>query len=331
MGQVALIPANIATVCVESFLYGIFFVLSTVSLYLLIKRYRELGGQFSGGPHPWTPIMTFIVANIALFISNTIHWILVVIRIFMAFVTYPQGPLLFYADIAQPSEVVQSGALIFTAIVNDAMMIYRMWIVWGYSKRVVVIPLCTLVGLTVCGIAVVYQMTRFHLGQNIFITDLGRWLTSNSVFTLCTNLYCTSMIAWRIWRINDTVEGHKSNNLMSVLAIIVESSAIYTIWTIFFLVTYEVGSNLQFLSNQTLSIVAGISFMLVNVRVGMGWEQKPPQTISTFAAAQITSRTLNQSYNLQPMTVCISQAVDCDDDLSKSASQFSSKGMETSV
>ncbi|CCM03959.1 uncharacterized protein FIBRA_06114 [Fibroporia radiculosa] len=272
--------------------------------------------------------MTFIVANVAIFISNTIHWILVVIRIFMAFVTYPQGPLLFYADIAQPSEVVQSGALIFTLLVNDAMMIYRMWIIWGYSKRVIIIPLCTLFGLLVCGIAVLYQMTRFHMGQNIFITDLGRWLTSDSVFTLCTNLYCTTMIAWRIWRINAQIEGHKNSNLMSVLAIIVESSAIYTIWAIFFLVSYEVDSNLQFLSNETICIVAGISFMLINVRVGMGWEQKAPQSISTFAAAQFTSRILgNQSFTMQPTTVYISQAVECDDDRSRTASQRSSKAL----
>ncbi|CCM06131.1 uncharacterized protein FIBRA_08381 [Fibroporia radiculosa] len=330
MGQVALVPVNIATVCIESFFYGIFFVLSTVSLYLLVKRYWELGGRLSSS-QPWTPTMTFIVANVAIFLSTTIHWILVVIRIFMAFVTYPQGPLLFYADIAQLSEVVLSGALIFTLLATDAMMIYRMWIIWGYSKHVVIIPLCTFMGLLVCGIAVLYQETRFHMGQNIFITDLDRWLTSDAVFTLCTNLYCTTMIAWRIWRIrriSTQIEGHRNNNLMSVLAIIVESSAIYTVWAIFFLVTYEAGSNLQFLPNETICIVSGISFMLINVRVGMGWEQKAPQAISTFAAAPFTSKILNPSVTVQPTTVYISQAIECDDDGSRTTTQRSSKPLE---
>ncbi|CCM01517.1 uncharacterized protein FIBRA_03573 [Fibroporia radiculosa] len=322
MAQIGLISAELATVCSESFLYGIFFVLAVVSMYLLWMRHRDLRGPsghrgFHSGS--WTSVLAFLLAVVLIFVSTTLHWIIAVIRVFNAFVNYEGGtmPIAYYGNLSRPTEVIQSGALVFTAVVNDAMMIYRLWVVWSHRTSIVIFPLCTLLGLIACGIGLIYQFTRFKVGQDVFISALGRWLTSDAVFTLCTNLYCTVMIAWRIWRINSTLKGMRtrSSHLMSVLAIIVESSALYTVWTVFFLATYESGSNLQFVSIETLAMIAGISFMLINVRVGLGWEQRGLSTAtgSKFVARSISSRALD-SYSMQTMAVNISRVVERDDD-----------------
>ncbi|KZT05791.1 uncharacterized protein LAESUDRAFT_655097 [Laetiporus sulphureus 93-53] len=316
MGEVGLIPANLATVCIESFFYGIFFTLSTVSFYLLYRRQKGLGAWEGGGrsqsdSRSRNAITILLVSSALIFFSNTVHWTAAVARPFEAFVYYKGGnaPLDFYADLSQPTEVVQSAATIFTIVVYDAMIIYRLWIVWAFNKRVVMFPLCTLVGLTVCGVGTVYQMTTFRLGENVFVTALGRWLNSSCAFSLCTNVYSTTMIAWRIWRINSAIVGYRHDSLMSVMATVVESAVLYTIWTIFFLVTYETQSNLQFVTNETLPFVAGISFMLINVRVGMGWAQNGTATTSTFVDTSGTSASGNQSFAMRPLAVNITSTV----------------------
>ncbi|KZT10011.1 uncharacterized protein LAESUDRAFT_694554 [Laetiporus sulphureus 93-53] len=316
MGNVPLIPAELATICIESFFHGIFFTLSVVSFYLLFRRQKDLGAyggrkQSDSTSRTRKSIRIFLLAAVLIFLSNTVHWIVAITRLFKAFVYYKGGsaPSDFYADVSQPTELIQTSALAFTATINDAMIICRLWIVWAFNKEVVIFPLCTLVGLTVCGIGSIYQISKTHIGEDVFISALGRWLTSGAVLTLCTNVYCTTMIAWRIWRINSAVSGHRRGSLASVMAIIVESAALYTIWTIFFMVAYLARSNLQFVTSETWVFVAGISFMLINVRVGMGWAQNGTTTISTFEAASDTSASGDQSFAMKPLAVTITSTV----------------------
>ncbi|KZT05781.1 uncharacterized protein LAESUDRAFT_655170 [Laetiporus sulphureus 93-53] len=302
MAVISLISGELANVCVESFLYGIFFLLSIVSMWLLVHRLRD-GSRSGSGPRirdatPPTSIMIFIGAG---------HWLTVVIRLFDAFVNFEGGanPLLFYANFNQPTEVVQSAALITVALINDTIIIYRLWVIWSYDNRVIVFPVCTLIGLTICGYGSTYQLTRMHIGEDIFVSAAGRWLTSNCVFTLCTNVYSTVMIAWRIWRVNKASKAHGGGNLTGPLAIVVESAALYTTWTIFFLVTYEAQTNLQFVSNCGLPMVAGISFMLINVRVGLGWAQRAPRqdSLSEFAAAGRSTQADDQAFSMHQLAV----------------------------
>ncbi|KZS99902.1 uncharacterized protein LAESUDRAFT_667385 [Laetiporus sulphureus 93-53] len=316
MGEIGLIPSLLAAACLETFFYGIFFTLATVSFYLLYRRQKGLGTWEGGGRSQSNSrlrksLRFFSVAVVLIFLSNTVQWVLVLARLFEAFVYYKDGdaPLEFYADLSKATEVVRTGALIFTVIASDAMIIYRLWIVWEFNKQVVIFPLCTLVGLIVCGVGTVYQMTTFRLGEEIWVSALGRWLTGNAVFTLCINVYSTTMIAWRIWRINAAILGHRHGSLMSVMAMIIESAALYTLWATFFLATYEAGTNLQFVANETLGFVAGIAFMLINVRVGMGWAQNETVTISEFVAAPGTSAIGDQPFMMRPLAVNISSTV----------------------
>ncbi|CCM03481.1 uncharacterized protein FIBRA_05614 [Fibroporia radiculosa] len=318
-----LYPALLAAMCIECFLYGIFFVLSVVSLYLLIKRSRNLNDS-----RRWTPITTFMAITVLLFLSNTIHCILTAIQ--TSTLTTPPVQL----ALVQQSTIAGDAMLMLTAIVNDAVITYRLWIVWSYNKRIVIIPLCTLVGLIVCAILIVRK--EMQLLPSFDFSTLGTWSLNSQVyilwcvFTLCTNLYCTTMIAWRIWRINFVIIDHKSSKLTSLLTILIESAAVYTIWVVFFLVTYVTLDELQLFSYQTLSVVAGISFMFINVRVGMGWEQtQAPQTLPTSATSLATAGTPSELYSMPPVAVSIVHEVDNDDSSKKPALLVSSS--DTSV
>jgi hypothetical protein len=93
-----------------------------------------------------------------------------------------RNPMAFYSDWAQPTEVLQTGFLVASLTIMDALIVripsssvlcsvdlfsqvHRLWIIWGYKKRVVVFPLCTLFGLLGtlnCLLKVPCTLTSYH-------------------------------------------------------------------------------------------------------------------------------------------------------------------------
>lgn len=49
------------------------------------------------------------------------------------------------------------------------------------------------------------------------------------------------------------------------------SSSWDSVWDVFFLVAYESGSNLETLAINCFPSISGITFMLINARVALGW------------------------------------------------------------
>ncbi|KAJ7085890.1 hypothetical protein C8R44DRAFT_531994, partial [Mycena epipterygia] len=267
--DIPLVPVSLATVALESCLYGAYLVLSVLSVALMLSRYSNSVGLAG----PAMPIF-LLLGTVSLFVTITAHWILTVDRSFLAFLQFENGtfPLGFYGDISQVTEVVKTGFLMATGVIGDALLIHRLWIVWGRNKYVIIFPMCTLMGLTACGAGATYQFSQYQLGQNVFLSEAGRWITSDTVFTLCTNLYSTTLISWRIWKTSRAVRPYGGQRLKSVLSILIESAALYTSWNLFFFVSYEVQSNLQFIAADCWPAVAGISYMLIHVR--LGWTQR---------------------------------------------------------
>ncbi|KAJ8482415.1 hypothetical protein ONZ51_g5391 [Trametes cubensis] len=103
--------------------------------------------------------------------------------------------------------------------------------------------------------------------------------------TLATNLYGTAMIAYKICSINHLT---RKTGLMQAsggslldyarkqggLAIFVESAALYSTWATLFVIFYLTRSPLQTVGSGCGPSMIGISFMLITVRVGLGWSQE---------------------------------------------------------
>ncbi|KAJ7734754.1 hypothetical protein DFH07DRAFT_844461 [Mycena maculata] len=297
LSQVPVIDANLATVCLESALYGIFLLLFITSTALTVHRHRYTRHMWhrqvpAGSIKPRSFLNPMFLASIALALTVTAHWILTADRLFLAQVHFRDGsaPLAFYADQAQPTAITKIGLLVVTLAIADGIFVYRLWIVWNHNKWVPIFPICTIVGLLICGTGVVVQFTKFVPGETAFLAQANRWISSNSAFTLATNVYCTGMISWRIWSVNRQSSGlgNHTTSLGSVLAILIESAAIIMAQTTFFTIAYHLGSNLQIIAISIWSPVCGIAFMLINCRVGLGWAQtayKPntlPETTMRF-------------------------------------------------
>ncbi|KAF7352531.1 hypothetical protein MVEN_01218100 [Mycena venus] len=116
---------------------------------------------------------------------------------------------------------------------------------------------------------------RLAFAESLFSHKITRWLLTDIVFNLVTNIYCTGFIAYRIYTINSKVSAitraHGGEDLVCVTAILIESSALLSAWIVFGMITYAIKSVLEIFVLNTLATVAGISFMLINVRGALGW------------------------------------------------------------
>ncbi|KAJ6478293.1 hypothetical protein C8R45DRAFT_1006981 [Mycena sanguinolenta] len=288
--NVSLVQVSLATVAVESVLYGVYLVLAVTSLCLLVGRNAKSTRR--GTSIFRSPIF---IGTIGLFLTITGHWVIIVDRAFLGFIHFADtlGPLRFYGDLTQLTEVIGTGFVAVTTIISDILIIHRLWVVWGYNKTIVIIPIATSVGLIVSGIGITTQFTQYQPGQDVFLSVAGRWITSATVFTLCTTLYSTVFISWRLWHHGRIIQPYGGPSLKSILVIIVESAALWTIWSLFYLVSYRAQSNLEFIVVDCSPAIAGISCMLIHVRVGMGWAHTNGEHPSTLSGTQLSSFAVN--------------------------------------
>ncbi|KAI0729490.1 hypothetical protein C8Q72DRAFT_777826 [Fomitopsis betulina] len=344
VAQLDLIAVNLATVALESWLYGIFCVIFGTSIYLLVRRGREhsqgTGGSSRIARSVWKSPM--FVASCLIAMSVTGHWILTVYRLFDAFIHYMGGkePIIVYADLSRTSEVAKTGFLIITVLISDAMIIYRLYIVWSYNKMILIFPALTWCALAVCGSAICWQFAHYTLGEDVFETAAGRWITSDCVFSFVTNLYCSLLIAWRVWRTTVSAPAYGGPNIMGALAIIIESAAIQSMWNLFFFITYQVKSNLQFTTIDMWVPVCGISLTLINLRVSLGWAAGGSVSGSSGPRLSTHGRsfeTTNQSYAMRSLVVNVTQTEEVDEEVPRYAPEkaidfrSTSKGSDLSV
>lgn len=84
-------------------------------------------------------------------------------------------------------------------------------------------------------------------------------------------------------------------------------------WTLLWLIAYHAKTNVQTTFADCWSAIAGIAFMLINVRVGLGWALTASQLnsiLTTGTAVEESNHT--NSYPMRPLTVNITRVVEDD-------------------
>ncbi|KAJ7368633.1 hypothetical protein DFH08DRAFT_831860 [Mycena albidolilacea] len=272
--------ASFFATVIGGFFYGLFFILAILSTALHIQRImRRNHPSASRGALMRSALQNpMIMASFTLFLTVTARWILDVIDTAYGILESDNPQVYFIAPI-RPRAVTGVGLFLASLVICDAMIIYRLWIVWNKSTPVVIFPLFTLLGMIASGIGVTRQLTIMTVGESPFSNGTARWIVTDSIFNLLTNIYSTGLIAYRIHKINTLASSagltrvNGGEDLKSVIAILVESSALLSTWIVFEMITYAAKSPLQIFVQVTLGTVSGISFMLINVRVALGWGQ----------------------------------------------------------
>ncbi|KAI0764238.1 hypothetical protein BD413DRAFT_673558 [Trametes elegans] len=281
------VGVNLALACVESAFFGIFFVLAATSLAVLVVRHGGSRGStpnanakaLQSAAHERIWMSPLFVGTVILLMTVTAHWIITVRRLFEAFLyNYYGEAQTYFLTVEAPTQVAGAAFVIASVIVGDIILTYRIWVVWDRRWPLIVFPaLCTL-GYVAMGTSVVQLFAVYSSGESLFVHAAQRRIITTAALTLTTNIYGTASIAYRIWTSNRAMK-HENTlpgmGLTEALVIFIESAALYTSWTLFFLVSYSANSILEAFAFHCIPAATGISFMLIIVRVGLGFHWSP--------------------------------------------------------
>ncbi|KAJ6471480.1 hypothetical protein C8R45DRAFT_1014499 [Mycena sanguinolenta] len=277
-----IVSANLATIILQSFLYGFLVLLFIVTIYFLATR-RTLGGTSRTIRRNFTsPVFLGVTA---LFLATTTYWCIVIYQAFFAFLQL--GTLAtedaFYKDIGQPTEMTKMFITYLSVLLADGLVVrdgnlfvrrnsqlvpetYRLWIIWGRNRKVVIFPIFALIGWGVTFTRIFAEVAKIG-GRALFATDSVPWEATGFVLSLSANLYSTGCIAWKV----TTTKAAPESRLTWFLAILVESAALQTLWLTFTMMILLFKSELSFVADENLSFILAISNTLIHVRVGLGW------------------------------------------------------------
>ncbi|KAF7326465.1 hypothetical protein MSAN_02510800 [Mycena sanguinolenta] len=271
MQGITILPANLATLVLESFLYGLLVLLFISTVYFLSTQ-RTLARQ-TAKHHLTSPVFLGLAA---LFLVVTVHWSLVIYQAFFAWIHLGNttNEDAFYADLANPVEVTKVFFFGLAIILGDALVTYRLWIVWDRKITAVIFPIVALIVLAVSSVGVVIEAATWEsrLRGAGFDNESRPWEALGSLFSLLANLYSTGLIAFRIWRV--TKMGYPSQSTLKwFLSILIESAALQTLWLLFSLMTTLLRSDALFIADDNFPAIIAISNTLIHARVGLGWSQ----------------------------------------------------------
>ncbi|KAJ7193231.1 hypothetical protein GGX14DRAFT_478861 [Mycena pura] len=249
-----------ASVLLEGLFYGGFVVLFLTNCYLRLSHRDKLRRGFR---RLWCNAI--VLPTLAIFATCTAHWAIDVILFFSTFLSSPGANGVIFNQHAMRLEDANGCLSLATVLIMDGVIIHRLWVIWNRKTLVVALPIILWLGLLVDGVATLYLIIR---GRMLAAVASSGWVTASWALSSATNIYCTSLSAWRIWRTCHVAEDTKTKPFMSVLVVLVKSAAIWTAWSTFTAVAVQTGSPLQPIASNLMMPMAGIVNTLIHIRVG---------------------------------------------------------------
>ncbi|KZV92263.1 hypothetical protein EXIGLDRAFT_836555 [Exidia glandulosa HHB12029] len=249
----ALDGASLLAFILESFGYGIFFVLFIGCMYVLVAKPLKA----SPGARPKI-LVPLVVASLVFFVVITAHWICNAVRVMEAFVIKRDdpGPLLYYANFADPKYLLKVVLWSIEAVTADLVMVYRAYVVWGRRVSIIAVPsLMVLVAAVSAGV-LIYQFSILELGVDIFVSECGRWIVTcfSMMLAFPKNKHHLHRHVFEILTTSRNI-GHRlgSSGLGPIVQVVVESAALYAAAVATTLFLYIGRSNGQFITLEILS------------------------------------------------------------------------------
>ncbi|KAJ3559823.1 hypothetical protein NP233_g11168 [Leucocoprinus birnbaumii] len=245
-------------ILLESSLYGGFFVLYAISTILLYQRRQLLESQArngfggfgagaavdSGDKERLRTMRFWEVTGVIMFLIVTVHYML-------TWVIFIGEPPEMTARLIQFARTMMAEV---TLLVGDLIIIHRLWIVGGRSKRLIAFPLLALTSFLAFAIPLSWEYYLVYAVKPLtLLLRQNYWIMGVVVSTL------------------SAARKFGGGQLMHVINIMVESAAIYSLWMVTTVGLVAVGHPLYITFYDIATELYGVSTMLISVRVGLGW------------------------------------------------------------
>ncbi|KAK0474909.1 hypothetical protein IW261DRAFT_1648914 [Armillaria novae-zelandiae] len=220
----------------EILLYGMYTCLFASSLYILLCKKKK------------TRVVNIMIA------LNTIMWSLATAHLAVSFNQNYRGifrdhgvenPTAFENN-ASPWICTELALENVNFILGDSVVIWRAWVLWNRKRWILVVSAgCLLVTLG-AGIGVIYAFATAPKAVSVFDNpSLHIWELMFILSTMGTNIWATSLIAYRAWSHNRTIRAITGEAIMArfrrqngILALLIESGVFYCCtWLIAIIVT----------------------------------------------------------------------------------------------
>ncbi|KAG6887463.1 hypothetical protein C0995_015063 [Termitomyces sp. Mi166 len=146
------------------------------------------------------------------------------------------------------------------AILADAVIIWRTWVIWGRNWRIIVLPIITTLLTIAFSIIAIYQVVT-NTTFGVLTVD---YATALYLTTLFTTIFCTGAVVYRVVAIGGF------GSYSSILEILIESAMLYCIATIYALIANIVSGPASEYAGAFWGSCVGIAPTLVVARVAAG-------------------------------------------------------------
>ncbi|KAH8116715.1 hypothetical protein DFH11DRAFT_1505454 [Phellopilus nigrolimitatus] len=252
---------TLVSIFVECVLYGFFTFLFSLSFYVLLLKKRDKSERVK---------KPMLIVSIVMFVLATVHVATDFKRLLTAYI-HKVNPVEYLALVNTPSYLLKSTVYTLQTLVGDGFMLYRLYLIWSGDRRICGLVIVCFIASIGVGVGALQAFARISSTAPIFIGELHAWIVSFFTLTLFTNLYCTSLIAARIFwihrKVQDAVNGQ---SVLSAAMIIIESGATYTAFLVIWISLYLGGSYAHYIILDGVTQFIGVVFSLIIVRVGLG-------------------------------------------------------------
>ncbi|KAF8191516.1 hypothetical protein K438DRAFT_1830649 [Mycena galopus ATCC 62051] len=277
--------AQIVALFLESVFWGIYLVTFFLCLRSLLFDSNLDWKRFANINWPML-IVTMIMSVFA-----TLDVAVGLLHNIQAFIQYTGsgGAAEEFSHISDWVNIVKTIDCLCQTIVGDAMLIYRCWMIYGKSWRVVAFSLVLWLGCVVCTGMTLHIEATLHSNALITSGSLHPLIVAFWVLTITQTALTTGLIVFRIWRVeqenapfvyntNPSSPHKQQSRLRQVMRVIIESGIMYTAIASLTFITEMANSNSTYGVSDVEVQIVGITFNLIIIRAGRAASEKAGST-----------------------------------------------------
>ncbi|PPQ89971.1 hypothetical protein CVT25_009611 [Psilocybe cyanescens] len=196
-------------------------------------------------------------------------------------------------------ETLGSVSVVGSVFMGDALLIYRLFLVYGRNLGVILVPtFAYIVGFVFPEALAIQQLVLAGKPHGDFFgKDSVRFAVAYYTITICLNIVVTIFICVRLFRLSrrfSSTLGRENGQVYGgAAAILIESAAPYSLLGMMYLVPFSLQYGTGILFGQLWSKMSGIAPLLIILRVvnGRAWSEDGTQirTPLTFVPPDVTT------------------------------------------
>ncbi|KAH8106730.1 hypothetical protein BXZ70DRAFT_914849 [Cristinia sonorae] len=260
---------------IETLVYGFFLCLffATIYVHFQIRKSRDIHSLIMFG----VGVVFFVLATIHLGM-NCYR----LVRGYVDFATVEGGAARYLSELAPWDHVFKDTIYATTEILGDAVSIYRCWVVWDRSWKVIVLPTILLIVSIISGYTVIGLYTTIQTDNTVFDGRLTSWVTTFYSVVVIQSGMSTGLMMYRIWQAEKRTSAYRTGRspLRPILWILLESAALLVVVELVLLLLYSAQFNSQYLLLEPITPIVGITFTSITLRITLSKKREEQASVS---------------------------------------------------